>query len=126
MVYYNNVISAVLLFPFCVLKDEFSALLNPNIMTYEFIFWNCVAGFLGFFLNFASLWCVSSTSATTYAIVGKKLSRNLSCMNESQIFCQLVYLTISHFPLTYKFFKHDYNHRFIEQNSYNCAWICSI
>ena len=26
--------------------------------------------FLGFYLNFASLWAVSATSATTYAIVG--------------------------------------------------------
>lgn len=47
------------------------AFLDPKVMTTEFIFWNCVAGFLGFALNFASLWCVSATSATTYAVIGK-------------------------------------------------------
>ncbi len=29
-----------------------------------------MAGVLGFYLNFASLWCVSETSASTYAITG--------------------------------------------------------
>jgi GDP-mannose transporter len=71
MVYYNNVISAALLLPFCIMNGEFNSLFDPQIMTKEFIFWNCVAGFLGFYLNFASLWCVGATSATTYAIVGK-------------------------------------------------------
>ena len=70
MVYYNNLISAFLLFPACVLNKEIEKLLNPVIMTKEFIIYNCIAGLLGFFLNFASLWCVSATSATTYAIVG--------------------------------------------------------
>jgi hypothetical protein len=71
MVYYNNIISAVLLVPFCIMNGDLNALYDPEIMTREFIFWNCVAGFLGFYLNFASLWCVGATSATTYAIVGK-------------------------------------------------------
>ena len=77
MVYYNNLISAALLLPFCVAKGEIIAFYDPSIMTHEFILWNCVAGFLGFFLNFASLWCVSSTSATTYAVVGT--SRSIRC-----------------------------------------------
>lgn len=71
MVYYNNIISAALLVPFCIMNGDLNALYDPEIMTREFIFWNCVAGFLGFYLNFASLWCVGATSATTYAIVGK-------------------------------------------------------
>jgi hypothetical protein len=75
MVYYNNLLSAALIFPFCVMRGEFEAFLDPTVMTSEFIFWNCVAGFLGFFLNFASLWCVSSTSATTYAVIGKVIAR---------------------------------------------------
>lgn len=71
MVYYNNLLSAALIFPFCIMRGEFKAFLDPTVMTPQFIFWNCVAGLLGFFLNFASLWCVSSTSATTYAVIGK-------------------------------------------------------
>ena len=70
MVYYNNVLSAALLLPACLANGEARALFDPSIMTPNFIIWNCVAGFLGFYLNFASLWCVSVTSATTYAVVG--------------------------------------------------------
>jgi len=70
MVYYNNLLSAMILAPICLLKGEFVALKDPEIMTNSFIICNCLAGFIGFYLNFASLWCVASTSATTYAIVG--------------------------------------------------------
>lgn len=70
MVYYNNLLSAMLLLPACIANGEMGALLDPTIMTREFVFWNCIAGFLGFYLNFASLWCVAVTSATTYAVVG--------------------------------------------------------
>ena len=31
---------------------------------------NAFTGSVGFFLNFAQLWCVGATSATTYAIIG--------------------------------------------------------
>ena len=31
---------------------------------------NIYAGFVGFFLNLATLWCMSNNSATTYAVVG--------------------------------------------------------
>eukprot|EP01038_Epipyxis_sp_PR26KG_P008599 gene8599-11619_t len=70
MVFYNNVLSAAILFPFCVYKGEFQVLNDPQIMTSQFIILNVLAGLIGFYLNFASLWCVASTSATTYAIVG--------------------------------------------------------
>ena len=80
MVYYNNLLSAALIFPFCVARGEFQAFLDPTVMTTEFIFWNCVAGLLGFFLNFASLWCVSSTSATTYAVIGKTRPQLCICI----------------------------------------------
>jgi GDP-mannose transporter len=70
MVYYNNLLSACILFPICLLKGEFAALRDPAIMTPTFLISNSVAGFVGFYLNFASLWCVGSTSATTYAVVG--------------------------------------------------------
>ena len=52
------------------MRGEFKALTNPTIMTNWFLIFNVCAGVVGFYLNFASLWCVSATSATTYAIVG--------------------------------------------------------
>lgn len=70
MVYYNNLLSMVILFFVCLVRNEFADLLDPRILTSEFVFSTLVAGVCGFGLNFASLWCVSATSATTYAIVG--------------------------------------------------------
>ena len=70
MVYYNNVISMALLTPLAIMMNEIPALMDPEIMTPNFMISNVLAGFLGFYLNFASLWCVGATSATTYAIVG--------------------------------------------------------
>ena len=70
MVYYNNLLSVILLVPLVVLNGEIPLLFDERIMTSSFIASNALAGFLGFYLNFASLWCVGTTSATTYAIVG--------------------------------------------------------
>lgn len=70
MIFYNNLLSAVILFPICMLRQEFKALYDTEMMTPYFIICNTLAGLIGFYLNFASLWCVSATSATTYAIVG--------------------------------------------------------
>lgn len=71
MVYYNNVLSIVFLLPFILIQKEYLFLNNIDILYNPyFIFCNIFAGFLGFFLNFASLWCVASTSATTYSILG--------------------------------------------------------
>ena len=70
MVFYNNLLSMFILSPLIIIMGELPALMDPEIMTPSFIVANVAAGFLGFYLNFASLWCVSSTSATTYAIFG--------------------------------------------------------
>ena len=70
MVYYNNLLSSLILTCVCVLRNEFQSLFIPGILTPQFIIATSIAGICGFGLNFASLWCVSSTSATTYAIVG--------------------------------------------------------
>jgi len=70
MVFYNNLLSIGLLLPVSIAMGELPTLMDPNIMTPWFILCNTLAGLLGFYLNFASLWCVSSTSATTYAIIG--------------------------------------------------------
>jgi GDP-mannose transporter len=58
------------LLPVCLYNHEYGVLFDPKIMNTQFIMMNFIAGLLGFYLNFASLWCVAATSATTYAIVG--------------------------------------------------------
>lgn len=71
MVYYNNLLSTALLLPLLVLKGELQNVSTwRKILTPQFISANIFSGVLGFYLNFASLWCISSTSATTFAIVG--------------------------------------------------------
>lgn len=75
MVAYNNVLSAAILFPLCFLDGEmfsnFPDAFKDTGIYHSFFIWSVIlTGCIGFGLNFASLWCVSSTSATTYAIVG--------------------------------------------------------
>lgn len=70
MVYYNNVLSSIILIPVLFIRQQATFFTNPMYLKPGFIISNIVAGVLGFYLNFASLWCVSATSATTFAIVG--------------------------------------------------------
>jgi GDP-mannose transporter len=70
MIFYNNLLSAIFLVPLTILCNEIPTLSDPDFMNSQFILMNTIAGCLGAGLNFASLWCVSATSATTYAIVG--------------------------------------------------------
>ena len=70
MVFYNNFLSLFLMLPLVLMSNEGAAFADKDIMTIRFLAINTLAGFLGFYLNFASLWCVSATSATTYSIVG--------------------------------------------------------
>ena len=71
MVFYNNVLCTVFLLPCTLFNGEFMTFLNtPTIHTLDYFWKNTFAGFIGFFLNFASLTCVSNTGPTTYAIVG--------------------------------------------------------
>mmetsp|Transcript_4553 Transcript_4553/g.6898 ORF Transcript_4553/g.6898 Transcript_4553/m.6898 type:complete len:176 (+) Transcript_4553:39-566(+) len=72
MVFYNNLLGTILLVPFALFKGEFSAAYEKKELwsSHLFIGMNLFAGVIGFCLNFASLWCVGATSATTYAIVG--------------------------------------------------------
>jgi len=71
MVFYNNVLCAVFLIPVTIINGEMSLFLNTEaIHTLDYFAKNVFAGFVGFFLNFASLNCVANTSPTTYATVG--------------------------------------------------------
>lgn len=72
MVFYNNVLCTAILIPVALVKDEVRALIaTPALLTnYGYVAANIFAGFVGFFLNFSSLHCVSVTGPTTYAILG--------------------------------------------------------
>ena len=71
MVYYNNLLSVPILFVGALFKGEISTFFeNTDLLTISYLNLTLYAGFLGVFLNLATLWCVSNTSATTYAVVG--------------------------------------------------------
>lgn len=72
MVFYNNLLSVPLLLPLAFYMSETESVFKHwDVMTSSsFLVMNLVAGSMGFLLNLASLWCVSATSATTYALVG--------------------------------------------------------
>lgn len=71
MVFYNNVLCTLFLLPVTIYNGEMKAFLDTKAFhTTDYLFKNTFAGFVGFFLNFASLNCVSITGPTTYAIIG--------------------------------------------------------
>lgn len=71
MVFYNNLLCTVFLLPVSAMRGELNLFLStPAIHTVDYFTKNFFAGFVGFFLNFASLNCVSVTGPTTYAIIG--------------------------------------------------------
>lgn len=71
MVFYNNVLCTLFLLPVSMLNGELSTFFNtPAIHTMDYAVKNAFAGFVGFFLNFASLNCVAQTGPTTYAMIG--------------------------------------------------------
>ena len=71
MVYVNNILCVAFLSPIAWYNDEVRLFANsPAIHTVDYIAKNIFAGFVGFFLNFASLNCVAATGPTTFAIMG--------------------------------------------------------
>jgi GDP-mannose transporter len=71
MVHVNNMLCVVFLLPVAMVMGEVTTYLDSDdIHTADYLFKNIFAGFVGFFLNFASLNCVQATGPTTYAIVG--------------------------------------------------------
>mmetsp|Transcript_29852 Transcript_29852/g.45716 ORF Transcript_29852/g.45716 Transcript_29852/m.45716 type:complete len:244 (-) Transcript_29852:132-863(-) len=71
MVFYNNVLCTVFLLPVSFIRGELKTFFDsPSIHTYDYAFKNTFAGFVGFFLNFASLNCVAQAGPTTYTLIG--------------------------------------------------------
>lgn len=71
MAFYNNLIALPLLAPPMVLNGEiFTVWSSPLLSNLNFNVLLFLSGVFGVGLNLASFWCVSVTSATTYATVG--------------------------------------------------------
>ena len=71
MVFYNNVLCTLFLLPVTLYNGEMKVFMeSTQVHTLDYAWKNAFAGFVGFFLNFASLNCVHLTGPTTYAIVG--------------------------------------------------------
>lgn len=71
MVFYNNLLCTLILLPVASAMGQLRLFYNtPKIHTWAYFIKNVLAGFVGFFLNFASLNCVAQTGPTTYAIIG--------------------------------------------------------
>jgi len=71
MVFYNNVLCTVSLLPAAYIRGELKLFFDsPFLHTYDYAFKNTFAGFVGFFLNFASLNCVAQAGPTTYTLIG--------------------------------------------------------
>ncbi len=71
MVFYNNLLSLPILLTVAALRGEYHAFFaTPALHTAPYLTLSLYAGMVGFFLNLATLWCVSNNSATTYAVVG--------------------------------------------------------
>ena len=71
MVFVNNMLCIAFLLPAALMRGEvYSFLTTKGLHTMDYFGKNSLAGFMGFFLNFAALNCVSATGPTTYAVVG--------------------------------------------------------
>lgn len=71
MVFVNNLLCIAFLLPVASVTGEVDLFVRTKaIHTADYFTKNLFAGFIGFFLNFASLNCVQTTGPTTYAIVG--------------------------------------------------------
>ncbi|EJK59623.1 hypothetical protein THAOC_20121 [Thalassiosira oceanica] len=71
MVFYNNVLCVLFLFPVTLVNGQLGKFLGKKALhTADYAVKNALAGFVGFFLNFASLKCIAQAGPTTYAMLG--------------------------------------------------------
>lgn len=71
MVLYNNVLSLPLLVIAAGINGEFTSLFQePALYDFRFQAAACLSAICGFLISFCSLWFLSTTTATTYSLVG--------------------------------------------------------
>ena len=70
-VYYNNALSLPLLCIVAAVNGEFGRVAaEPAIYVRGFQAAACLSAFCGFIISFCSLWFLSTTTATTFSLVG--------------------------------------------------------
>jgi len=71
MVFYNNLLSIPLLGPLALARGEFSRTIFQGLANdSRFIVAACLSAMLSFGISFCSLWFLSTTTATTFSLVG--------------------------------------------------------
>ncbi|CAM9545399.1 unnamed protein product [Discosporangium mesarthrocarpum] len=71
MVKYNNTLGVLLLAPVVLWKGELQTLIESGVLqSWRYGALNIFVGVVGFGINVAALWCIETTSATTYSITG--------------------------------------------------------
>jgi GDP-mannose transporter len=71
MVLYNNVLSLPMLLLAAGINGEFATILaEPALRNTRFQAAACLSAICGFLISFCSLWFLSTTTATTYSLVG--------------------------------------------------------
>ncbi|KAK9866984.1 hypothetical protein WJX84_002242 [Apatococcus fuscideae] len=71
MVFYNNLLSLPLIFSLMVMYGELATLpVEPAWQNNYFVMAFIASGLLAFFISFASLWFLSTTTATVYSLTG--------------------------------------------------------
>ena len=71
MVFYNNLLSLPLIFFLMYVQGELAALPNqPDLYNPNFLFIAGLSGLVSFGISFSILWFLSTTTATTFSLVG--------------------------------------------------------
>ena len=71
MVLYNNVLSVPMLLVAAAINGEYATILSePALLNHRFQAAACLSAICGFLISFCSLWFLSTTTATTYSLVG--------------------------------------------------------
>mmetsp|Transcript_4245 Transcript_4245/g.9243 ORF Transcript_4245/g.9243 Transcript_4245/m.9243 type:complete len:384 (+) Transcript_4245:148-1299(+) len=71
MVFYNNLLCVIFLLPVATFMGQTGLFFRSSVLhTPDYAFKNFFAGFVGFFLNFASIQCVAVSGPTTYVTIG--------------------------------------------------------
>ena len=95
MVFYNNTLNSLFLFPISVMNGEFKTFMStPALHSMEYVMIG-FAGLVGFFQNLASLNCIIQISPTTYALIGSLNYVAVAFIGERQIETgEFIYLSL--------------------------------
>ena len=84
MIFYNNMLHSLFLFPVSVMNGEFKTFMSTSALHFMDYVKIGFAGLAGFFQNLASLNCIVQTSPTTYALIGSLIRVAVAFIGERQ------------------------------------------